>query len=132
MGLFDELKKIGKEVLDNIQNAQNGYTGSTSSSNYSNSSRNVQSVSSVPEEFSNFPQFNTMPSNSKLITTNSYHRCSMDFSNISADEISNYSSILISNGYAKNSNVRFDKGNTYIIVDYKSSGKLNLVFHVRV
>ena len=54
----------------------------------------------------------------------------MNFYNVTEQEVSDYISKINSLGYIKGSNVRFDKGNTYIIVD-KNYGDLNLVFHIK-
>lgn len=54
----------------------------------------------------------------------------MNFYNVTDREVEDYIYKLRTLGYERGSNVRFDKGNTYIIVDNGSSS-LNLVFHIK-
>ena len=56
----------------------------------------------------------------------------MDFTHVSDQEISDYISKITSLGYIKGSDVRYDKGNTYIIIEYSPRSKyLKLVFHIK-
>ena len=55
----------------------------------------------------------------------------MDFYSVTEQEVENYRNQIRGEGYVQNTDVRFDKENTYIIVDYSSGSDLNLVFHIK-
>ena len=56
----------------------------------------------------------------------------MEFRNVSEAEVSNYIDKIKLQGYSQGSKVRFDKENTYIIVDYKETyDELVVVFHIK-
>ena len=133
MGLFDSLKKIGKEIGKEIEktvesaafkNVNNNTSGETG---FNSTSKNTKEI---PAEYSEFPRFRDIVTDLSTIETAKYIRCTMNFSNVTDQEISEYISKINSLGYVRGSNVRFDKGNTYIIVDNKY-GDLNLVFHIK-
>jgi hypothetical protein len=145
MGLFDELKKIskgdiekfGKDIVSGIQNATNDITKTVSNEIKNTTGINTEQSNSssgkeVPSEYSEFPRFSKNPDDITTKETEKYTRCSMTFYSATAEEIQNYASQIESLGYTKNTKVRFDKGNTYIIVDDDpSNGDLNLVFHIK-
>ena len=141
MGLFDELKKIskgdiekfGKDIVSNIQNVTNEI-----STNVSNEIKNATGVDvnktskkEIPEEYSDFPTFSKDPDDLTTKETDTYTRCSMNFYSTTEEEIQAYIMKIQSLGYYKGSKVRFDKGNTYIIVDEDGPNGLNIVFHFK-
>ena len=147
MGLFDELKKIskgdiekfGKEFVNNVQNVTNDI-GANISKEIKNATgvdvtqsgeAKKSNVKEIPAEYSEFPTFSKDPDDLETKETDKYKRCSMNFYNVSNEEIESYTSKIQSLGYTKNTKVRFDKGNTYIIVDTDTSYDLNLVFHIK-
>ena len=84
----------------------------------------------IPDEYSSFPAFRE--NIEKLYTKNqsNYMRCTMDFRDVLEDELSKYISKITEERFIKMSEVRYEKENTYIIID--NAGKyLNLVFHIK-
>ena len=135
MGLFDNIKKmgenLGKEIekglnSDAVKNIKNAVTNATSAGNKANS----QSSKEIPSEYSEFPKFRDITTDLSTKETEKYTRCTMNYRNVTDNEVSEYISKINSLGYVKGSDVRFDKGNTYIIVD-SNCGDLNLVFHIK-
>ena len=138
MGLFDSLKKLGadleKEIekgvgKDALQNLKDAVANAGNTNGYTNNSRNGKAYE-IPTQYSEFPTFPKNPDELKTAETDKYERCTMDFYNASEQEVAEYVSKIVSLGYMKNTNVRYDKGNTYIIVDTEKGG-LNLVFHIK-
>lgn len=143
MGLFDSLKKLGEDIGKEIEkgvnsegfkdfkNAMEGAVKDASEGirSFSGANTNAQNAKEIPAEYSEFPKFREAVTNLSTKETDKYKRCTMVFSDATAQEISEYISKINSLGYVKGSNVRYDKGNTYIIVD--DSYGLNLVFHIK-
>ena len=77
MGLFDDLKKIGQDILTNIQNAQN-QSSSNSGSTYVENTVVPVPDKVVPAEYSNFPAFGKTPL--RMTTTKAANniRCSIN------------------------------------------------------
>lgn len=125
MGLFDKLVSIGKNIVEDelekkiVENIPNEYKTSLS--------RNTKSI---PITYSEFPVFNGIISNMYEKNESNYKRCTIDYEKTTDDVIDNYISNVVSNGYIKASNVRYDKGNTYIIIE-NNDGYLHLVFHIK-
>ncbi len=142
MGLFDELKKIskgdiekfGKDVVSNIQNVTNEITKNVSEDLKNTTGFNTEAKKGkeIPAEYSDFPVFKA-PDDLETKDTNKYKRCSMTFysSSYNSEEVGQYVLKIQSLGYYKGSKVRYDKGNTYIIVDEDAPNGLNIVFHIK-
>lgn len=134
MGLLDSLKKLGDNISKEIEKGVNSEAFKSVKDTLANVSASVSNNASqgreIPEEYKGFPKFRETVKNLSTKETPDYTRCTMDFSNVSQDEIEAYTLQLEQLGYVKNSPVRYDKGNTYVIVDY-SYGELNLVFHIK-
>ena len=137
MGILDSLKKIGedlgKEIEKNVgSEAMKDIKNAVSSvkQSVSNEINAVSSPKEIPAEYSEFPTFRDEVKDLTTKETDKYIRCTMNFNNVTEEELSNYISKINSLGYVKGSNVRYDKGNTYIIVD-DNYGDLNLVFHIK-
>lgn len=135
MGLFDSLKKIGENLGKEIENA----VGSDTFKNMKDSVMNgngekpfsaQKETKEIPAEYSEFPKFRDVVTELSTKETPKYIRCTMEFSDSTPQEISDYIAKITSLGYVRGSNVRFDKGNTYIIVD-DECGYLHLVFHIK-
>lgn len=149
MGLFDELKKITKgdindltkKIADNIEGATKdivyGVKGDIEKATGVNLGQTPENMhqenkKEVPAMYSNFPQFGKAPNEIETKETEKYTRCSMTFYNVTNEEIQSYILKVQSQGYYKGSKVRYDKSNTYVIVDDNpSSGDLNIVFHIK-
>ena len=132
MGLFDMFKnikkddliKMGKDVVSGIQNA-------ASDAILYNDNKNDNGVSTLREEYAEFPTFDKKPDKISYKKEQKYTRCTMDFYSTSQQEVENYIFQIESQGYSKGPKVRYDKENTYIIVDYDGFSSLNLVFHIK-
>ena len=131
MGFFDSLAKLGKELANNeavqefkdelkkgVENLEEK-VGNAEKRNYE-----------VPEKYSDFPAFEGTITSLNEKSTSNYERCTIDYSNISVEDLNNYIDVVINNGYVKNSKVRYDKSNTYIIIEPKSNN-LHVVFHIK-
>lgn len=134
MGLFDSLKKLGEDLGKEIEKGVNSDAFKSVKDTLANVGASVSNNASqgreIPEEYMGFPKFRETVKELSTKETPNYTRCTMDFSNVSQDEVEAYTTQLNQLGYVKNSPVRYDKGNTYIIVDY-AYGELNLVFHIK-
>ena len=134
MGLFDSLKKLGEDLGKEIEKGVNSEAFKSVKDTLTNVgasvSNNVSQSREIPQEYMGFPKFRETVKNLSTKETPNYTRCTMDFSNVSQDEVDAYTNQLTQLGYVKNSPVRYDKGNTYVIVDY-AYGELNLVFHIK-
>jgi hypothetical protein len=134
MGLFDSLKKLGEDLGKEIEKGVNSEAFKSVKDTLTNVgasvSNNVSQSREIPQEYMGFPKFRETVKNLSTKETPNYTRCTMDFSNVSQDEVDAYTNQLIQLGYVKNTAVRYDKENTYIIVDY-AYGELNLVFHIK-
>lgn len=134
MGLFDSLKKLGEDLGKEIEKGVNSEAFKSVKDTLTNVGASVSNNASqsreIPQEYMGFPKFRETVKNLSTKETPNYTRCTMDFSNVSQDEVDAYTTQLTQLGYVKNTAVRYDKGNTYIIVDY-AYGELNLVFHIK-
>ena len=134
MGLLDNLKKFGENIGKEIEKGIESDTfknikKSVTNINITNTHKQ-QNPKEIPAEYSEFPKFRDTTTDLSTKETEKYIRCTMNYSNVTDSEVSEYISKINSLGYVKGSNVRFDKGNTYIIVD-NNYGGLNLVFHIK-
>ncbi len=118
MGLFDDLKNIVANAMgaERVGFADDDNTKETK----------------IPEEYAEFPRFEKYTRRVNTKNTSSYTRCTMEFRNITQEEVDNYIDKIKLAGYSQGSKVRFDKGNTYIIVDYRETyDGLEIVFHIK-
>ena len=131
MGIFDDLKKLGQDLgkeieknvgADTLKNIKDAVAGAASAGGNKNKE--------IPEEYSEFPKFREECTDLTTKKTDKYIRCTMNFYNVTDREVEDYIYKLRTLGYERGSDVRFDKGNTYIIVD-NGSYSLNLVFHIK-
>ena len=119
MGLFDKLinsaiNAASDKISDNIQNK---FTNSNEKKEYS-----------LPDEFSSFPKYEgDIIDGPRRKTTEKYDRISLSFK---GDSNNDYISNILSNGFIKASNVRYERGNTYIIVD-PYYGNTEIVYHIK-
>lgn len=149
MGLFDSLKNITKgdldnltkKIADNIEGVANDIVGGVASDikkvtdNYSSKEAAApyqENKKEIPAIYSDFPKFSKNPDDFITKETDKYTRCSMTYNNVTNEEIQSYIMRVQSQGYYKGSKVRYDKSNTYIIIDNNPpSGALNIVFHIK-
>ncbi len=120
MGLFDSFLKEGmKKITEQVDiNSIKDAVGINK--NYDNYI--------VPEKYSNFPVYNgSLESKPYESDTPKYSRLTLFYSG--APDI-NYFTILSANGFSKASDVRFDKGNTYVIVE-DNGGSTKIAYHIK-
>lgn len=124
MGFLDKLKKISQNLQDNISEE---IKKSFSDINQQNS--NYQNIS-IPTQYSEFPVFNGNMTSLTEKNEPRYIRCTMDYKNVSSIDFTNYINTINAAGYVQASNVRYEKANTYIIVEH-AGNSLHLVFHIK-
>ena len=107
-GIKEDLQKMGKDM------------GITSSNE----------PKKVPDEYLGFPQFEGTIKDLSTKKIDKYHRCTIDYSGVTKEDLNAYKVKINDEGYVKGSDVRYDKDNTYIIVEYEEQN-LHLVFHVK-
>ncbi len=107
-GIKEDLQKMGKDM------------GITSSNE----------PKKVPDEYLEFPQFEGTIKDLSTKKIDKYHRCTIDYKDVTTDALNAYKVKITDAGYVKGSDVRYDKDNTYIIVEYEEQN-LHLVFHVK-
>ena len=120
-GIKDDLSKFGQDMADGFQDLAN-----TAKEDLKGSGKNK-----IPDEYNEFPLFSKSPDKVTINKNWKYKRCSMDFYNVTEDEIKDYTYLITSRGYFQASNVRYEKENTYIIVDPNVRYGLNIVFHIK-
>ena len=113
--LKKDLTKLGKDM---------GITGGGSSNT------TAAQAKTVPEEYLSFPQFEGTIAELSTKKIDKYHRCTIDYKNVTTDKINAYKVSIIDAGFVKGSDVRYDKDNTYIILEVNDTD-LHLVFHVK-
>ncbi len=93
-------------------------------------------TANLPDEFKDFPVYpgkavdGPIESSARQSNTSDYKRLSFFYKGRPNQE---YLNTLIANGYTKRSDVHFDKGNTYIIVEYIHSRRLTkIAYHVNL
>ena len=113
-GLKDEFQKIGKEIEKSVKDS-NGKPKPTKE---------------VPSDYSHFPQFDGEISDLSVKNIDKYHRCTIDYKESSIEAIDAYRDKVVSEGYIEATDVRYEKGNEYIIID-PDDKCMHLVFHVK-
>ena len=119
-GLKDGISEVGKELEKTVN---------TVGSELNNLNGN-KTVKTVPSEYSHFPQFNCLIKDVTTKNIDKYHRCTIDYKDVTEDQVNAYISKIEEVGFKKGSDVRYDRDNTYIILE-KDIPSLHLVFHVK-
>lgn len=124
MGFFDKLiNSIKKAVGENSNNS--------SCSSTTKAAANVKKgVTNIPEEYNMFPVFDGHCVSISTRNENKYKRCTMDYQKVEDQSFNNFLSEITSFGFEKATNVRYDYGNKYIIVE-RNNNDLHLVFHIK-
>jgi len=82
----------------------------------------------IPNEYNSFPKYpGSMINKPYEIRTNKYNRLTINYSGSIKREFEND---LLASGYIKASNVRFDKDNTYVIVESLGSNT-KIAYHIK-
>ena len=119
--LDNAFKNMGDEISKTFSNATNNNTN-TSTVNNSNYT--------IPEEYKEFPVFEGHIKDLCTKKTDKYERCTIKYNNLSEDSVTQYRNKIVEAGFAKATDVRYEKNNTYIIVDFDGSD-LELVYHIK-
>lgn len=127
MGLFDSLAKLGKNIVENELAKK---VNEVLPDELKGSSNSYNSNYKIPSKYSGFPVFNGNISSLNENKSDRYERCTIDYSNTNNEEVNNYIRAIEDSGYVKASKVRYEKDNTYIIVE-DNNGHLHLVFHIK-
>ena len=91
-----------------------------------------ENVKKLDEKYMNFPKIEKEFKYIEEKITEKYDRITMDYLNISYIEFEMYERRVEDYGFEKNSNVRYDKNNTYVILEYNEKRQtLHVVFHIK-
>ena len=157
MGIFDELKKltkdIGKEIkesgiqenisqfgkefkdsMNELGKDAKDFLGNINVDSTSNESQNADKSKDnkgIPEIFNEFPRFGKEFKDCIQKETDQYIRFSMIFKKTTKEEIQNYIDQIQIAGFMKATDVRYEKGRYYIIVDPAHEDGLNIVYHIK-
>ena len=132
MWFFDKLKNIGKAVKSNIpgdiKDGINHITEDFNKDIYSNID-NSSIENTIPDKFSKFPSFDGKISHISKKETPLYISCALTYENVSSLDFEDYLYEITRAGYIQQSNDRYEKENTFIIVEYTEK-TLHTVFHI--
>ena len=123
------LKRVVRSAVRQETNKIDNRVSSTIRENVGNMKKE-KSRYEVPEKYMHFPQFDGFISDMSEKKETSYERCTLDYDKATDDEINKYIGEVITKGYNKMTNVRYEKGNEYIIIE-NTGHSLHLVFHVK-
>ncbi len=132
MGFFDKLKNIGKAIKSNIpDDIKDGIDNITKDFNkdISNSIDSSSIKNTIPDKFNKFPSFDGKISHVSEKETPSYISCALTYENVSSLDFEDYLYEITRAGYIQQSNDRYEKENTFIIIEYIEK-TLHIVFHI--
>ncbi len=128
MGLFDNLlKKATKMVTDNVINEVKKTVRENLNINTDNFSTTPVSIS---ERYDIFPKYpGKMIGKPFEKETKKYFRVTMRYEGMPDN---NFIMELTGNGFVKGSEVRYDKDNIYVIIDYlRGNNQTEIVYHIK-
>lgn len=132
MSFFDKLKRIISAINSNIpkdiKSSINNITKDLDD-DISNSINKSEEKKSIPNIYSDFPVFDGEVTKISEKSTSKYTRCILDYENISSLDFEDYLYDITRAGYIQESNIKYAKKNTYIIVVY-SQTSLHIIFHI--
>lgn len=133
MGFLDSIVKriVRGAVNEEVNKVERNITKSVENTigNDIKSIKKEESKYSVPEEYMHFPQFDGVIEDLSTKNEAKYKRCTIDYKGTTSEEINKYRDEVEAKGYKKMTNVRYEKGNEYIIIEEDYS--LHLVFHIK-
>ncbi len=132
MSFFDKLKRIINAINSNIpKDIKSSITNITKDldDDISNSINKSEEKKSIPNIYSDFPIFDGEITKISEKSTSKYTRCILDYENISSLDFEDYLYDITRAGYIQESNIKYAKKNTYIIVVY-SQTSLHIIFHI--
>ena len=127
MGFFNNIiKQFAKNVSQNIENEIKQTI--SNSLGIQTQPTNTTTKFSIPEKYNMFPKYEGTLIEKPIETeTNKYCRVRLIYKNKLNPE---FISTLLQNGFVKGSDVRYDKDNTYIIIE-NSTRKTEIVYHIK-
>ena len=117
--LDNAFKNMGDELSKTFSNPSNNGTNTYNRNNYT-----------IPSEYSEFPVLEGVIYHLNTKKTDKYQRCTIKYNNLSEDVVTQYKNKIVERGYNKATDVRYEKNNTYIIVDFNGTD-LELVYHIK-
>lgn len=117
--------KVARELDQSFANA-----GDEISKTFSNGNSNRNNYT-IPEEYKDFPVLSGTITDLTTKKMDKYERCSITYYPVKSDVVNEYIDRIQKEGYIKATNVRYEKNNTYIIVDEISNEELNIVYHIK-
>ena len=132
MSFFDKLKRIINAINSNIPKDIKSSINNITKYLYddiSNSINKSEEKKSIPNIYSDFPIFDGEITKISEKSTSKYTRCILDYENISSLDFEDYLYDITRAGYIQESNIKYAKKNTYIIVVY-SQTSLHIIFHI--
>ena len=89
-------------------------------------------IRKMDDKYMNFPKLEKEIKEIEEKITEKYDRITMDYIDVSYIEFEMYERRVEDYGFEKNSNVRYDKNNTYVILEYNEKRQqLHVVFHIK-
>ncbi len=119
-GIGEELSKVGKDIEKSVNGLGDEIKQNTT----------VKTPKTIPSDYSHFPAFEGTIRDINTKNIDKYHRCTIDYEESTIEKINEYRNKVIENGYQKMTDVRYEKGNEYIIIDPDNT-YMHLVFHVK-
>ena len=116
--LDNAFKTMGDEISKTFSNTPN--TGTVNNNNNY----------TIPEEYKDFPLFEGTIKDLNTKKTDKYQRCTIKYNNLDEDSVTKYRNKIVETGFNKATDVRYEKNNEYIIVDFNGSD-LELVYHIK-
>ncbi len=136
-GIKDSLSQVGKDLDKATREIGNDFNNSQFKEELTKMGKDLGITNGnstpnkkVPDEYMNFPQFEGTIADLSTKKIDKYHRCTIDYNGVTDESVNSYITKIKESGFTKGSDVRYDKDNSYIIVEHEDS-KLHLVFHVR-
>ena len=129
MSFFDKLKRIISAINSNIPKDSINNITKDLDDDISNSINKSEEKKSIPNIYSDFPVFDGEITKISEKSTSKYTRCILDYENISSLDFEDYLYDITRAGYIQESNIKYAKKNTYIIVVY-SQTSLHIIFHI--
>jgi len=128
MGLFNNIvRKASRIISDSIENKIVDEVRNSVNDAFDIKSNNIKNYT-IPEKYNIFPKYEgSIIQKPTQKNTNNYSRITIRYN---GSPNSQYISTLIQNGFIQASPVRYDKGNTYVIVD-NLGNKTEIVYHIK-
>ena len=130
MGLFDRfITKAVRTATNTITDTIIDNTVKPAAQQTVKDSLGIKDVKyDIPSTYSDFPEYpSSMTSKPYETKTDKYTRLTITYSgNIKSE----YENTLLASGFSRGSNVRYDKGNTYVIVESLGSNT-KIVYHIK-